>query len=150
MLEIKLQLSKLLDAGQCFEAFRSIRWSDGVSCPNCQSKDVIKNGKDAVHIHVQHYKCKSCQSYFDDLTDTIFSGSHHPLTHWITVLYLMNLNISNAQIADDLEICESTVHQMCSTIREGIVKKSLVYSLAGLLNLTRLISLQDTKVSQGM
>jgi hypothetical protein len=62
----------------------------------------------------------------------------------------MNLNISNAQIADDLEICESTAHRMCSTIREGIVKKSLVYSLAGLLNLTRLISLQDTRGSQEM
>jgi FixJ family two-component response regulator len=59
----------------------------------------------------------------------------------------MNLNISNAQIADDLEISESTVYQMCSTIREGVVKKNLIYSLAALLNLTRLISLQDIKDS---
>jgi FixJ family two-component response regulator len=35
----------------------------------------------------------------------------------------MNLNVSNAQIADDLEIAESTVQAMCATIREGVVKK---------------------------
>jgi transposase-like protein len=147
MQEIKLQLSKLLDKQQCFDAYRSIRWAEGVVCPHCQSKEIRKNGQDSKHKEVQHYECKGCKRYFDDLTETIFSGSHHPLTHWITVLYLMNLNISNAQIADDLEISESTVYQMCSTIREGVVKKNLIYSLAALLNLTRLISLQDIKDS---
>jgi hypothetical protein len=39
------------------------------------------------------------------------------------VIYLVNLNISNAQIADNLEISESTVQQMCSVIRGGVVKK---------------------------
>lgn len=148
MQEIKLQLSKLLDKQQCFDAYRSIRWAEGVICPHCQSKEVSKNGMDSKHKEVQHYECKGCKRYFDDLTETIFSGSHHPLTHWITVLYLLNLNISNQQIADDLEISESTVQQMCSVIREGVVKKNLIYSLAVLLNLTRLISSQAIKDSR--
>lgn len=146
-MEIQLHLSKLLDKAQCYDAFRSIRWSSGFICPHCQSQEVVKNGKDSLHIHIQHYKCKSCNHYFDDLTDTIFSGSHQPLTHWITVIYLMNLNISNAQIAADLEFAESTIQEMCGTIREGIVKKNLFYNLAELLNLTRLISWQDRKDS---
>jgi transposase-like protein len=101
----------------------------GVKCTNCQSETVVKNGKDATNIYVQRYQCHSCKSYFVDLSDTIgrrsaFSGSHQPLHHWITVLYLMNLNASVLQITQELEVSEDTARHMCNAIREGIVKKA--------------------------
>ena len=86
-MKFELQLHKILDVSVCWEILRSVRWSNGLICPTCGSEKVVKNGKDSVHIHQQHYHCKTCGVYFDDLTDTIFSGSQQPLHHWITVLY---------------------------------------------------------------
>ena len=120
---MQIQLHKILDVGMCYDILRSIRWDSGVKCTNCRSETVVKNGKDSTNIHVQRYHCHSCKSYFDDLSDTIFSGSHQPLHHWITVLYLMNLNASVLQITQELEVSEDTARHMCNAIREGIVKK---------------------------
>lgn len=141
----EIQLHKILDVSVCWEILRSVRWSDGVSCPHCSSAKILKNGKDTVHIYKQHYHCKDCLSYFDDLTGTIFSGSQQPLPHWITVLYLMNLNVSNLQISKELEISEDTAWSMCTAVREGVVKKNLIYLLAEKLRLTNVMSLQDIK-----
>jgi transposase-like protein len=140
-----IQLHKLLDVAQCYDLLRAIRWPTGVICPNCSTTEIIKNGKDPHQIHCQHYKCKACQRYFDDVTDTVFSGSHQGIHQWITVLYLMNLNVSMAQIADELAISEMTAQGMCATIREGIVKKNLFLSLASTLKLMNVMLLQATK-----
>ena len=145
-----IQLHKLLDVAQCYETLRSIRWPTGVICPHCSATNVVKNGKDSHQIHCQHYYCKACQTYFDDVTDTVFSGSHQGIHQWITVLYLMNLNVSMAQIAQELSITESTAQGMCATIREGVVKKNVrsgapVHSLASWLKLMNVISLPATK-----
>ena len=136
---IEIQLHKLLNVSLCWDILRNVRWNDGVYCPSCNSKEVVKNGKDKTHKDKQHYQCKTCSTYFDDLTDSIFSGSQQPIHHWITVLYMMNLNTSNRQIAQELEISEQTAQEMCSKIREGVVKKNLLYLLVKKLNLTNVI-----------
>ena len=119
-----IQLHKILDVSKCYEILRSIRWDNGVVCPKCSNKEIVKNGKDPIQKECQHYHCKSCGTYFDDVTDTIFSGSHQGLHQSITVLYLMNLNVSMAQIGAELEISEMTAQSICATIREGVVKKT--------------------------
>ena len=83
---INIQLHKILNISICWDILRSIRWENGVICPSCGCSDVVKNGKDTVHKDNQQYHCKECHNYFDDLSDTIFSGSQQPLHHWITVL----------------------------------------------------------------
>jgi transposase-like protein len=93
-------------------------------CPSCGGIEVVKNGKDTLGEDRQHYHCKNCEKHFDDLTGTIFSGSQQGLHHWITVLYLMNLNVSNLQISKELGVTEETAQSMCSMIREGVVKKT--------------------------
>jgi transposase-like protein len=140
-----IQLHKILDVAQCYDILRTTRWEEGVVCTTCESKEVVKNGKDPVQKECQHYKCKSCGTFFDDVTDTIFSGSHQGIHCWITVLYLMNLNVSMRQIASELDVSEETAQSMCATIREGVVKKNLILSLAERLRLTNVMSLQDTK-----
>jgi len=131
-----IQLHKILDVAQCYDILRTTRWEDGVTCPTCGSKEIVKNGKDPIQKECQHYNCKSCGAYFDDVTDTIFSGSHQGIHQWITVLYLMNLNVSMRQIASELDFSGETAQSMCATIREGVVKKSLIPSLAERLRLT--------------
>ena len=72
----------------------------------------------------QRYECRACGKRFDDLTGTVFSGHHQPLKVWILCLYFMGLNLSNEQIAEELELDRSDVQQMTTLLREGVVKKS--------------------------
>jgi len=43
---------------------------------------------------------------------------------WILCLYFMGLNLSNEQIAQELDVDRSDVQQMTTQLRQGIVKKS--------------------------
>ena len=136
---MQINLLNLMDEAKCYELLRSIRWSEGVCCVSCSSKSVIKNGHDENHLNKQRYQCKDCQKNFDDLTNTIFSNSHLTLKVWILVLYLMGLNLSNRQISKELEISEPTAQRMTTILREGIVKKSLIYNLNKKLRQTKFI-----------
>jgi hypothetical protein len=50
--------------------------------------------------------------------------SHHqPLRVWILCLYLMGFNLSNHQIAEELDLNKDDVHQMTCQLRQGVVTK---------------------------
>jgi hypothetical protein len=64
-----------------------------------------------------------CHQRFDDLTDTIFAGHHQPLRTWIACLYLMGLNLSGLQIAQELDINKDDARAMIGRLRQGIVER---------------------------
>ena len=121
---MQVNIKNLIDDVQCYETVRTLRWPDGIECPCCESKDVIKRGFDDKQLARQRYECKDCLKRFDDLTDTIFAGHHQPLKVWILCLYFMGLNLSNEQIAKELDLDPSDTYQMITQLREGVVKKS--------------------------
>jgi hypothetical protein len=57
------------------------------------------------------------------LTGTIFAGHHQPLKIWILCLYFMGLNLSNQQIARELDLNRSDALQMMTQLRDGVEKK---------------------------
>ena len=118
-----INIQSLIDDAKCFETVRALRWPDGVRCPTCDSSEVTKQGRDDTQPERQRYLCTSCERRFDDLTDTIFAGHHQPLRVWILCLYFMGLNLSNHQIAAELDLHPSDVHQMTCQLRQGIVVK---------------------------
>jgi transposase-like protein len=121
---LQVNIKNLIDEVQCYQTVREMRWPDGVVCPSCQSTQVIKRGFDDTEPARQRYACTECHARFDDLTDTILAGHHQPLKVWILCLYFMGLNLSNEQIANELDMNRSDMHQMTTQLREGIVKKS--------------------------
>jgi len=59
------------------------------------------------------------------LSETIFEGHHQPLRVWVLCLYFMGLNLSNQQIAAELDLEQDDVQDMTTQLRAGIaVKKS--------------------------
>ena len=109
-----IQIQSLIDDTKCFATVRALRWPDGVCCPTCDSPQVTKQGRDDTQPARQRYRCQSCGRRFDDLTGTIFAGHHQPLRVWILCLYLMGLNLSNHQIAQELDLNNSRVVFWCS------------------------------------
>jgi len=109
---------------ECRAYLEELRWPDGVRCPHCHAREVIKRGHDERQAHRQRYACQGCGRQFDDLSGTIFEGHHQPLRVWVLCLYFMGLNLSTEQIAHELALNGSDVQQMTTQLRDGIVKKS--------------------------
>jgi transposase-like protein len=101
---LQINIKNLIDDVQCYQTVRELRWPDGIACPSCQSKHVIKRGCDDTEPARQRYACHDCDMRFDDLTGTIFAGHHQPLKVWILCLYCMGLNVSNEQMAQELAL----------------------------------------------
>ena len=121
---MQVNIKNLIDEVQCYQTVRELRWPDGVVCPSCESKEVIKRGFDDTEPARQRYECHNCDKRFDDLTDTIFAGHHQPLNVWVVCLYVMGLNVSNEPMAHEWSIHESDAYQMTTALRGGMVKKS--------------------------
>ncbi len=126
-----VNLQTLIDDAKCFEALRQLRWPEGVTCPSCKSNQVVKRGFDETQPLRQRYQCKACQKRFDDLSDTILARHHQPLRTWILCLYLMGLNLSNHQIAQELDLNQADVQQMTTQLRSQIVASKPTVSLEG-------------------
>ena len=43
---MQVNIKNLIDEVQCYQTVRELRWPDGIACPSCQSKHVIKRGFD--------------------------------------------------------------------------------------------------------
>lgn len=127
-----LTLTHLLEEAKCYASVRTLRWPDGVvKCPKCGADEVVKRGKDDAHPDRQRYHCKRCHRQFDDLSDTVFAGRHQPLRVWMGCLYLMGLNLSNQQIAQELGLNQSDAHQMTHQLRQAIVDNKPEVQLSG-------------------
>jgi transposase-like protein len=134
---LKLNILDLVTDDKCYDFLRSVRWYEGLICPHCTDSAVVKNGRCSHNKQLQKYHCQQCQHSFNDVTDTVFQDSNKPLKVWILALYLLGLNLSNRQIAKELDLTEKTAQQMTTKLREGIVKKSLIYTLSEQLRLTK-------------
>src|SRR3982751_3747915 len=118
-----VNLSSLIDDAKCFELVRQHRWPESVRCPSCGSASVIRHGRDDTRPHRQRYRCAGCGARFDDLTGTVLAGHHQPLRVWVPCLYLMGLNLSNRQIARELDLGVSDVQAMTEALRQGLTAK---------------------------
>jgi transposase-like protein len=83
----------------------------------CDSGQINKRG------HRLRYSCQECGRQFDDLSGTVFEGHRQGLKTWTLCLYLMGLNLSNRQIAAELDLNEDDVQVMASQLREGVMAK---------------------------
>lgn len=126
-----IKINELLDEAKCYEAIRQIRWPKGVRCVHCQSDECTKQGYHTNQPARQRYRCKVCQQRFDDLTGTVLAGHHQPVTVWVLCLYFMGLNLSNRQIAQELELNKDDSQAMTTTLRAEVCAKRERPSLNG-------------------
>gem|GEM_PF-1445026 len=82
-----ITIKQLVSEAQCYATIRQLRWVKGVSCLHCDGGDTIRRGFDNPQRTCQRYQCKACGKGFDDLTGTVLSGHHQPLSVWVLCLY---------------------------------------------------------------
>ncbi len=121
---LNMNIQSPVSNAACCEKVRSIRRPEGISCPRCGSRNIIRRGKDDTQPDRQRYQCRGCYGRFDDLTGTVFEGHRQPLKIWILSLYFMGLNLSNQQIASEPDSNPNDAQQMTRQLREGVEKKN--------------------------
>src|SRR5919107_1756357 len=126
-----VNLPSLIDDARCFELVRQHRWPEGVRCPGCGGAAIARDGRDDVQPHRQRYRRTVCGTRFDDLTGTVLAGRHRPLRLWVLCLYLMGLNLSNRQIARELDLGVSDVQAMTEQLRQGLTARTPAVILDG-------------------
>lgn len=60
-------------------------------------------------------------------------GRHQPVSVWLAYLYLMGLNLSNRQMAEELNLNESDGHAMADALRGGIIKRRSKVRMSGVV-----------------
>jgi len=125
---------------RCAEVLRKLRWKDGVRCPHCRSKNVVKYGK--WEEYFQKYKCKDCPCYFNDLTGTIFQCSKLGLGEFIYVAKRLLEKESMNQISKELGRTYEAVVRIRDLMSDALARK-LVRKLKGE------VEIDETYVSAG-
>ena len=126
-----IAIGRLIDDAKCYEMVRELRWPQGVRCPHCASDQIVKNGHDTTEVCRQRYCCGNCDRCFDDLTGTVFAGHHQPLRTWMLCSYLLGLNLSNQQIATELDLSQTQAQEMATKLRQGIADRQEPVVLEG-------------------
>ena len=127
-----LKITDLMGDAQCYEQLRELRWGKGpVRCPRCDSDDCHEKGTSNKGPENRKYHCADCGRSFNDLTGTLFAESNLPLKAWMGCLYLMNLNTSNHQIANELGVSEKTTQHMATKMRRAVEANTVDPMLSG-------------------
>lgn len=91
-------------------------WKDGVTCPECKSKERITTRKDGF------YRCNACKLDFTVRTGTIFERSHVPLHKWLYAMYLLvtaRKGISSLQLGKEIGITQKSAWFVLHRLREA-------------------------------
>src|ERR687883_433139 len=101
------------------------------SAPVVNLSSLIDDAKCYALVRRHRYRCRGCDSRFDDLTGTVLAGHHQPLRVWVLCLYFMGLNLSNRQIAQELDLRETEAQIMTEQLRSGLLAKTPAVRLEG-------------------
>lgn len=91
-------------------------WPNGVTCPECKSKERITTRKDGF------YRCNACKLDFTVRTKTIFERSHVPLHKWLYAMYLLvtaRKGISSLQLGKEIGITQKSAWFVLHRLREA-------------------------------
>jgi transposase-like protein len=91
-------------------------WKDGVTCPECKSKERITIRKDGF------YRCNACKLDFTVRAGTIFERSHVPLHKWLYAMYLLvtaRKGISSLQLGKEIGITQKSAWFVLHRLREA-------------------------------
>lgn len=108
------------------ELIEKLRWPDGPICPHCGTngayKIIPKNGSGT---RAGLYKCRECRKQFTVTVNTIFEGSHIPLSKWLIAIHLIcssKKGMSALQLSRMLGVSYKSAWFMAHRIRHAMSK----------------------------
>ena len=104
---LSIQEKAALDAqpGFSFADLIEVRANKGIECPHCGNVEFIKNG---TRTGVQRYKCKDCNTVFNDLSNSFLSCTHKDFDTWKAYMKCIIEEIQLMKTAKQCSISLST------------------------------------------
>jgi len=105
----------------CWDYLESLRWSEKVICPFCNSDKHYK------FQNSHTYKCKACLKKFNAKIGTIFENTKIPLKKWFVAIYIATSHkkgISSCQLSKDISVTQKTAWFILHRVREMLKVKS--------------------------
>jgi len=102
---------------KCRAYLEALRWSDGMTCPRCDSDKISKIVKR------NQFDCDACRYQFSVTAGTVFNDSHLPLWKWFLCVYLLcesRKGMSANQIKRTLGISYKTAWYLCQRVRSAM------------------------------
>lgn len=113
------QINEKLGEAECHETVREERWKDAVTCPYCDSDDVKRLPVEAQKSPFNYrYLCLSCDSKFNDDSETPFEQGVPPLKTWMQCWYLVGCTNSYQYIAVKLGLELALVERMIDQLQK--------------------------------
>ncbi len=101
------------------EFFETLRWKDGVVCPNCGSGDTYPHTSRKFYHHCRE---KECRLQFSCKTGTVMQSSKLPVRMWLYAMYKVSVarkGISSLQLSKQLGITQKSSWFMIQRIKEA-------------------------------
>ena len=107
--------------------FVQTRWPDAVTCPKCNSTNVlhVKSRKP------QPYRCRDCRKCFSVKVGTLMEGSNLGLQTWAIAFYLVATGLkgtSSMKLHRDLGITQKSAWHLAHRIRETWAGKAVEFT----------------------
>lgn len=104
---------------KCREYLESLRWPQGVTCPECKSQKISRIYDRKV------FECDACRYQFSVIVGTMFQDTHLPLHKWFAVTYLLcesRKGMSANQIKRMMGVSYKTAWYLCHRIRAAMTE----------------------------
>jgi len=90
----KLSEMAAIDVGRLKEdearkILEGIRWPNGIECPHCKSKNIVRINGQSEKVRDGLLRCKDCRKQFTVTIGTIMERSHITLRQWVQAFYSM-------------------------------------------------------------
>lgn len=137
-------LHELINEEKCQSYLHQLRWKDRkLKCPHCHSLNIGSWGKYHRRPGLKRYRCKDCKRTFNDLTNTMLSGTKLSLHFLVFTTFLLCLSCSSRRICRELGVHVRTAFHWCWWLRnvaisyevhrqlDGVVEADEIYQTAG-------------------
>ena len=131
-----------------YEYLESLRWPDGIVCPNCHGVDVYliqpangisRKATNGTPSQRRVWNCRSCRRaghspQFSAISGTVMHGTKVPVRVWVLVLFDMiaaKNGISAREVERKYGICARSAWFVCHRIREAMKSDGLVGTMRG-------------------
>lgn len=108
------------------------RFADGLVCPHCCKKNIVKFGKTRGK---QRFRCKDCGKTFTPLTKTIFADSKLSLSVWLRYADCMSQQMTLRETAKELGTCLKTSFFMRHKILSAVKTHIGIDQLSGVIEM---------------
>ena len=100
------------------EWFVECRWSDGIECVECESKNINNHAAHAT----MPYRCRDCGKRFSVKSNSVMQRSNLGYQKWAIAIYLMATSlkgVSSMKLQRDLGITQKSAWHLLHRIRKA-------------------------------